>query len=346
MKKLIVTGCTGFVGSYGLPLLAKRFDKIYAVVRPRSLEVAQRRWADLKNVEFMSGDLTLPGIFHDVRNSVEQFIGVTDILHLGALYDLEAGAAESYLANVVGTQNVMDLASQIPTLARMHHVSTIAISGDFQGRLKETMFNIGQNFSNPYARTKYRAEGLVGSWQADHVKRFVYRLGIVVGDSQTGHITKTDGPYYLFKSLRRHNGIWKNLARLGKIPMPFDPEGLLPMIPVDIAAAQLAEMVATPNPTPGRLRTYHLTGAHVPVRSVLERSLQEFGIRAEVLPVPKFLVPESFLSKLGLPRELLDYMFSKCHYEVDHVLEDFPHMKPLSFNEFAPALYAWAKENA
>ena len=344
--RLIVTGCTGFLGSYCLPLLAKRFKKIYAIVRPKSLEVAQRRWQDLKNVEFVSGDLTLPGVLSDITNVSEYFAGVTDILHMGALYDLQASAADSYIANVVGTQNILDFAGQIVTLERFHHVSTIAISGNFQGQLKETMFNVGQKFSNPYAKTKYRAEGLVGSWKADHVKRLVYRLGIVVGDSKSGHIPKTDGPYYLLQSLRRHPTLWRGLTRFGHLPMPFDPGAKLPMIPVDLAAEQLATMVSTPNSTPGKLRTYHLPGAHVPVRSVLDRSFKEFGYTSELIAVPKFLVPEAIVSKLGIPKELLEYMFSKCTYEVDHVLHDYPQMKPLSFDEFAPALFAWAKENA
>jgi thioester reductase-like protein len=344
--KLIVTGCTGFVGSYALPMLAKKFDKIYAVVRPKSMETALRRWQDLKNVEFVSGDLTLSGIFHDLKNPSEEFKDVTDIFHMGALYDLEAQASDSYIANVVGTQNMLDLAGQLPALKRFHHVSTIAISGDFQGRLKETMFNVGQKFTNPYALTKYRAEGLVGSWKCEPVKRIVYRLGVVVGDSQSGHISKIDGPYYLWNSLRRNHSLWKNLTRLGRLPMPFDPEALLPLIPVDVAATQLAEMVSNPSPIPGRLRTYHLSGAHVPVRTVLERSLSEFGCPADLIAVPKFLVPQAIVSKLGLPKALMDYMFSKCHYEVDHVMADYPKLGAVSFEEFAPALFAWAKENA
>jgi thioester reductase-like protein len=344
--KLIVTGCTGFVGSYALPLLAKNFEKIYAVVRPKSLETAVRRWQDLSNVEFLSGDLTLAGIFHDLKNPAEELGGVTDVFHMGALYDLQAAASESYLANVVGTQNILDLAGQLPELKRFHHVSTIAISGDFQGRLKETMFNLGQKFSNPYAQTKYRAEGLVGSWKCESVKRIVYRLGVVVGDSQSGHISKVDGPYFLWQSLQRNRSLWKNLTRLGRLPMPFDPEALLPMIPVDVAAKQLAEMVSRPSPVPGRLRTYHLSGAHVPVRGLLERSLSEFGCPADLIAVPKFLVPQGLVSKLGLPPALLDYMFSKCHYEVDHVMADYPQLGALSFEEFAPALFRWAKENA
>ncbi|MEO5666837.1 MAG: SDR family oxidoreductase [Bdellovibrionota bacterium] len=344
MSRLIVSGCTGFVGSYALPQLAKNFERITAIVRPKSLEIAQRRWQDMKNVEFLSGDLTLPGVFHDVRNIASQFADVTDVLHMGALYDLQASASDSYLANVMGTQNILDVAGLLPKLERFHHVSTVAISGDFPGRLKETMFNVGQKFSNPYAQTKYRAEGLVGSWKASDVKRLVYRLGIVVGDSQSGHISKIDGPYYLLDSLRRHHALWKTLTRFGRLPLPFDPEALLPLIPVDLAATQLSEMVSHPNSTRGRLRTYHLSGAHVPVRTVLERSLAEFGCSAELIAVPKFLVPRRIATQFGIPRELFDYMFSKCHYEVDHVLQDYPDMKPLSFDVFAPALFRWAKE--
>lgn len=343
---LLMTGATGFVGHRTLELLAENFDKIFVLVRPQSRERTQEYWKGHKNIELVTGDLVVPGVLQELAEGGRRFTQVSDVLHMGALYDLQGNSADSYLSNVVGTQNILDLASQLPGLQRFHHVSTIAISGTFQGHLKETMFNVGQRFTNSYAHTKFRAEGLIGSWKAENVKRLIYRLGVVVGDSQNGYISKTDGPYYFFHSLRANRALWKNLTRFTKLPFPFSTEAQLPMIPVDIAARQIARMVSNPNPTPGRLRTYHLAGAQVSVPELLTRSLHEFGMPATLLAVPRILVPERVVAKLGIPAALLDYMYSKCHYETDHVLEDFPQIKALSFDDFAGPMYAWAKEHA
>jgi thioester reductase-like protein len=341
--KVLLTGASGFLGSYVVPKLLDGVEKLYLLVRPQSGSKLAPEWLEHPKVSVIYGDLATSQVLIEDA-SLKALHDVTDILHMAANYNFEAGITADYTSNVVGTQNLLHLASQLPALERFHAISTIAIAGDFKGRFQETMFNVGQRFSNSYASTKYRAEGLLGSWQREGVKRLIYRLGVIVGDSRSGFIPKVDGPYYLFKSLRDRPSLWSKLSQFGRMPMPFDRDAVIPLIPVDYVAEALAEMLLHPSTVPGRLRTYHLAGTHVRVEQVYKRAFEEFGYKCDVIPTPRILIPSFLVKQLGLPAATLDYMYTQIHFDDRHVQADFPDLKAPNFEDYADKLFAFVKE--
>ena len=90
----------------------------------------------------MFGDLSQPqlGIDDAAR---EQLQGVDHFFHLAAIYDITADETQNALLNVGGTQNAVDLANALGA-KRFHHMSSIAVAGDYDGRFTEDDFDEGQ----------------------------------------------------------------------------------------------------------------------------------------------------------------------------------------------------------
>ena len=103
-------------------------------------------------------------------------------------------------ANVGGTRNAVELANALEA-GILHHVSSVAVAGDYKGLFREDMFDEGQKLPSSYHRTKFESERIVR--EESTVPWRVYRPAVVVGDSETGEMDKIDGPYYFFKTLQK-----------------------------------------------------------------------------------------------------------------------------------------------
>ena len=162
-----VTGATGFIGRHLLAELLKRDGTIYVLVR----EGSQERLAELAEgwaggvrvtpgaaegrIVAVPGDLSKPGL------GVEGFDERIDhLFHLAAVYDVEADEEAAERANIDGTRHVVEFANA-HDLGRFHHVSSIAVAGDYRGVFQEDMFDGGQVLPHHYHRTKYESERLV-----------------------------------------------------------------------------------------------------------------------------------------------------------------------------------------
>ena len=222
-----VTGATGFIGRHLVAELLKREGTIYALVREGSRgkldALVQRLGADDGRIKPVIGDLSKPGL------GVDGFDEKIDhLFHLAAVYDVEADEEASERANVEGTKHVIEFADA-HDVGRFHHVSSIAVAGNYKGVFQEDMFDEGQKLPHHYHRTKYESERLVR--EGVDTKTLVYRPGIVVGHSETGEMDKIDGPYYFFKLLQklRH-------ALPEWFPLAGPEGGQTNIVPVDFVA--------------------------------------------------------------------------------------------------------------
>ena len=240
--RYLVTGGTGFLGRAVLTRLLQRDDceAVYALVREGSRDRLLRRLADApghEKVVPVVGDLTRPRLgLHDAE--IDGLAGRVDhVLHLGAIYDITADDDTNRAANVDGTRGVVELASRLG-VSCLHHVSSVAVAGEYEGTFTEDDLDVGQEFGNPYHETKYRAERIVR--EESTVPWRVYRPAVVVGDSQTGEMDKIDGPYYLLTAI----------SLLGRLPSALRfavPElGATNVVPVDFVADAMVHLVHQP----------------------------------------------------------------------------------------------------
>ena len=309
--RYVVTGGTGFIGRR---VVARLLDhqpdaQVWVLVRRQSLGRFERLaldWDD-ERVKPLVG--ALPEL--DLTERVIAELGHVDhLVHCAALYDITAGEAEQRTANVEGTRAVIALALRLG--ATFHHVSSIAVAGDFRGEYTEDDFDVGQGLPTPYHRTKFEAEALVRDTPG--LRYRIYRPAVVVGDSRTGEMDKIDGPYYFF-------GVLAKLAVLPSFtPMMLPDTGRTNIVPVDYVADALVALMHADGSASLDGRTFHLTAPS----TVGLRGIYRGIARAAGLPALRGTLPRSMATsvlkvsgrakvlrnmaatQLGVPAEVLD----------------------------------------
>jgi thioester reductase-like protein len=326
--KYFVTGATGFIGRHLVELLLHREGTIYVLVREGSrarLEELISRWgAPPDRIVPVTGDLTAPmlGVSDDDAGRLED---VDHFFHLAAIYDMSADEETNRRANVEGTKHAVDLANRLRA-RRLHHVSSIAVSGRYRGVFREDMFDEGQKLADPYSQTKFESERIVR--ERAQVPWRVYRPGIVVGHSQTGEMDKVDGPYYFFKVIQRLRG-----ALPPWMPVVGLEGGTINIVPVDFVAAAMDQIahadgldgqafhLTDPNPkTAGQVMNVFARAAHAPEASMrIDRQMmnvvpkQARRMLVQLPPVKR--ITDQVLGDLGIPREVLTYIDYPSDYD-------------------------------
>jgi len=315
-----ITGATGFIGRHLLPLLLRREGEVAVLVRPGS----RHRFAALRERFDPDGDRLRP-VMGDIAETelgiaAEELerLGGAHVFHLAAIYDLLADEAETERANITGTRHVVELANRIGA-ACLHHVSSIAVAGQYRGQFTEDMFDEGQVLDHAYFRTKYEAEAIVR--REAHVPWRVYRPGIVIGSSETGEADRVDGPYYAFKLLQSMRDSFPQW-----MPFPGPEGGPLNLVPVDFVAKAMDHIAHLPgrdgqafhlvDPSPlslgDSLNTF-CRAAHAPEFAVrFDRRMAQLipGNTIDVvagLPAVR-RVWKQLLDRFGIPETALKYM--------------------------------------
>ena len=282
MTTYLVTGATGLIGRHVVDELLQRdeTDRVLVLTRSSSLnrlDALRGRWPNADRVEPVIGDLAQPllGIVEaTLQNLIDQ---VDHVIHLAALYDITADDEESVLANVEGTRNVVAVASAIHA-GCLHHVSSVAVAGDYHGTFTEDMFDEGQRLLTAYHRTKFAGEELVR--EQHDVPWRIYRPAIVVGNSKTGEMDKIDGPYYVFPAISR-------LAALPKLPVVLPDLGSTNIVPVDYVAKAMAHLVTKPGLDH---RTFHLVNPKPqPITKIYDAFARAAGAPTVTAQLPKGL---------------------------------------------------------
>ncbi|MGN6827834.1 SDR family oxidoreductase [Paucibacter sp. M5-1] len=231
-----VTGATGFIGKRLVKkLLARRGSTVHFLLREESRDKVPALlefWGVGKTRALpVFGDLNAKklGVAAD---QIKALKGKVDhVYHLAAIYDLAAPEDEQVRANIDGTRALVEFAQAIEA-GHVHHVSSIAAAGLYEGVFREDMFEEAEGLDHPYFMTKHESEKIVRK----ECKRpwTVYRPAMVVGDSATGEADKIDGPYYFFKLIQR----------LRQILPPWMPSvglegGRVNIVPVDFVVNAL-----------------------------------------------------------------------------------------------------------
>jgi thioester reductase-like protein/NADP-dependent 3-hydroxy acid dehydrogenase YdfG len=307
--RYVVTGGTGFIGRRVVSrLLDARPDaEVWVLVRRSSLSRFERlsgQWGE--RAKPLLGELTEPNLGL-TDEAIAELGDVDHVLHCAAIYDITAAEPEQRAANVDGTRAVIELARRLD--ATLHHVSSIAVAGDFHGEFTEDDFDIGQQLPTPYHQTKFEAEMLVRS--ATGLRYRIYRPAVVVGDSRTGEMDKIDGPYYFFGTLAK-------LAVLPRLtPIMLPDTGRTNIVPVDYVADAIVALLHAD----GRDgQTFHLTAPKtIGLRGIYRGIAAAAGLPALRGSLPRSLTApvlkvrgrpkvwrNMVATQLGIPGEVLD----------------------------------------
>jgi len=231
-----VTGATGFIGKRLVKkLLEHKGSVVHFLIRKESegkVAALREYWGvGPTRVIPVFGDLTSKKLGVDPE-AIKLLKGQVDnFYHLAAVYDLSADEASQIAVNIDGTRNMVEFAKAIDA-KHVHHVSSIAAAGMYEGVFREDMFDEAEGLDHPYYMTKHESEKIVR--KECKVPWTVYRPASVVGDSKTGEMDKVDGPYYFFKLIQR----------MRQILPPWMPSiglegGRINIVPVDFVVAAL-----------------------------------------------------------------------------------------------------------
>jgi len=267
----LLTGATGLLGQY-LLVEALRADWPLAVlargdrVRPAAnrIEAILQGWETrldraLPRPIVIEGDLRQVGC--GVADADRGWLArnCRQVVHCAASVRFQSGPdGEPWRSNVEGTSHLLELSREVGVRV-WQHVSTAYVCGVGRGEFLETQFDVDHQPSNAYERSKVEAERFVRS--ADWLERAnIFRPGIIVGDSRTGHSSTFHGFYAVLRAI----------LLLKAQGARFDPRLYLAdlgltgaerkhLVPVDWVAATIAEIMGTDIHGDSRGSTYHLT---------------------------------------------------------------------------------------
>ncbi|RLI78455.1 hypothetical protein DRP07_11040 [Archaeoglobales archaeon] len=153
MKKVLVTGATGFTGSHLVRRLLKEGYAVRAFIRKRSSKLPS-------GIEIVMGDL------RDKDSIVKAVKGIDIIFHVAAQFqDYRAKDKVYWEVNVEGTKYLLEEALK-NDIERFIHCSTVGVLGD----VKEIPANedTPPNPGDIYQITKYEAEKLALEYYKKH----------------------------------------------------------------------------------------------------------------------------------------------------------------------------------
>jgi NAD(P)-dependent dehydrogenase (short-subunit alcohol dehydrogenase family) len=327
-----VTGATGFIGKRLVKtLLARKGVTVHFLLREESARKVPELleyWGTTKARAIpVFGDLTAKklGVAADEVKALKA-AGIDAVFHLAAVYDLKADEESQIQANIEGTRNVVEFAKAVDA-KHLHHVSSIAAAGLYEGVFREDMFDEAENLDHPYFNTKHESEKIVR--KESKVPWTVYRPAFVVGDSVSGEMDKIDGPYYFFKLIQR----------MRQLLPPWFPSvgvegGRLNIVPVDFVVACIDHIAHAKADIKGKC--FHLVdpmgyrvgdvldifskAAHAPkmnlfVNAALLGFIPKSVKKGLMALAPVRRIRGAVMKDLGLPEDILEFINWPTRYD-------------------------------
>ncbi|KKO52294.1 non-ribosomal peptide synthetase module [Paenibacillus sp. DMB20] len=306
--EVLLTGATGYLGAHLLSEAMTLKDwNVHAIVRAGSDGSAYERlrgkcefyfgsdWFERhKNRIFVyAGDLTQENLglsdacYQELADKTDAvFHAAANVKHYGSYEDFE-------LQNVTATAYLLDFAAS-GKKKDMHHMSTLGVAtGVVEGKgqvcFTEYDLDVGQQFENYYAKTKFEAERLVMDARVKGIATNIYRLGNIVFHSETGRFQENIADNAFYTTI-------KSFLELGTAPIDDQAIDFSFVDYISRAAILLADCRALRN------EVFHLANPH---DTVVGKVLQDNS-----LDLPVRLVPFE---------EFVDYLY--LHYEDDFLKE-------------------------
>jgi len=283
-NSIFLTGATGFLGAFLLyELLQQTTADIYCLVRQGKKQLQTNLESYLLWDESFGdriipvvGDLSQPllGLGEAQFRAIASQIDV--IYHNGAWVHHTLPYSTLKAANVLGTQEILRLASQIK-LKPVHFISTTSVFGSTGHtgirvvREQDSLDN-SQVSANGYAQSKWVAEKLVNTARDRGIPVCIYRPGRISGHSQTGVFNPND---FLYKLI-------VGCVQLGSAPEGGASFDLAPVDYVSQAIVYLSRQQASLN------KTFHVVNPHPLHSNLLIDSLRSLGYPIQQIPYDRW----------------------------------------------------------
>lgn len=274
---VLVTGATGFVGSYVAAGLLAREESLHVLVRAATrAEAEDRLWRawqlhmdeaafarHLARVRIFPGDVARSdlGLPADERRALVET--TRSVVHVAASLNRRSERTCTNV-NVRGTLAVVQLARAAHEhhgLARFSHVSTVSVAGvrSHETVREDDAPDWNRSDYDPYSRTKKISELLVRELLPG-VPLLIFRPATVMGDSRFPATTQFD--------------MVRAFSVLASLPfLPLRPLDRIDVVPADWVGECIAELHLTPAP---RHDVYHLSaGRHSPTYRAITDLLAE-----------------------------------------------------------------------
>ena len=157
MKKVIITGGAGFIGSHLVDALIKE-DNDIIVIDNFSTGHRQNLYHVMDKIQLVESDISKPGEWQGL------FEGINYVFHLAALADIVPSITNPdkyYKSNVNGTFNILEACRKYNITKIVYSASSSCYGIPDEYPTKETA-EIRPQY--PYALTKYMGEQLVMHW--------------------------------------------------------------------------------------------------------------------------------------------------------------------------------------
>ncbi|MFE4513657.1 amino acid adenylation domain-containing protein [Kitasatospora sp. NPDC056783] len=255
--RVLLTGATGYLGRHLLEAFLLRGAEVTCLVRATDDAEALRRLGGgpagaVRPVRALAGDIDRDGLGLSPAG-LDLARGARLVVHAAADVRLVASPDELERTNHTAVRRLLDWVGEHTPDARVHHVSTLAVSGGVDGpprRFGEADLEIGQHFRTPYERTKYRAEQAVRAWAARGHTAYLHRSGHIAAHSRTGAFQANGGDNRIYQLIRGY---------LLAGAAPSRPDTAFAFSHVDTVAAGIAAIALDPYAAPG---AYHVESPH------------------------------------------------------------------------------------
>lgn len=273
-RKFILTGGTGFLGSYLFIELCKKGYPVTLLCRSKDGVCAAKRvesiikWFGFKPEDFpylkvIEGRIDADGLGLEESYYSELAVKGIEFIHCASDTDFaERNRSVIESVNIGSLKNVLKSAKDSGAV-HFHYLSTAYSAGAFEGECPEEL-SYPDKFTNVYEETKNKAEKIAGAFcKENKIKLTIYRPSIVYGESGTGRSRKFNALYYPVKAVsyirdimlkdiierggKRAFELGVTLRDNGTLVMPIRLKsitgGKLNLIPVDFFAKAMTAII-------------------------------------------------------------------------------------------------------
>ncbi|TDD22942.1 NAD-dependent epimerase/dehydratase family protein [Actinomadura sp. KC06] len=253
-----------------------------------------------------------------------------EVWHVAAAVELHGRDEHVWRTNVLGTQNVLRLASLAPRETPFRHISTAFVAGTRQGHISEDDIPVngngsGDGFENTYERSKHEAENLVRDWAGRLGRRaLIFRPGVLVppGPRSVPELpSHTLSTFYRGASRLPGKG-GRTVLRLGG-----DPRARLNLLPVDWAADAMA-CIASGDGTAGVSTVHVVHPVDVPIRTIAAALEDVCPVRIRITPAmpgEPTAVERIFYRRIA---GFLPYLHHRRHFDDSALRKRTPGLSP------------------